>query len=123
MVQYFYDGMCQKDKDRVDAAAGGALQDVTPTLAKLLLQTMADNCQNNTSSERNSIPSTLNAINVEQKLTEISNMLHNLSAGTMMTMGAPEQVALVCGICLQSNHQTITPTISITINSSTTTTK
>ena len=45
LLQYFYEGLNTMDRSMIDAASGGALGDMTPALARGLIEKMASNSQ------------------------------------------------------------------------------
>ena len=45
LLQYFYEGLHHMDRNMIDAASGGALGNITPVVARQLIENMASNSQ------------------------------------------------------------------------------
>ncbi|GMI80970.1 hypothetical protein HRI_001766300 [Hibiscus trionum] len=100
LIQYLYEGMLPMDKKMVDAASGGALVNMTPTAARTLISTMAANSQQfGSASEPSRRVQTVSTISLENKIDNLTNIVHSLVSGEI---GA----AKVCEICTMQDHAT-----------------
>ncbi|KAA0032798.1 retrotransposon gag protein [Cucumis melo var. makuwa] len=93
LIQYFYSGLLSFDRNKVDAAARGALADKTPIEARELILRMAENSQNfgNRASELDN--------SLTKEVSELkSQMLNMTTLLTSFVQGTPLKVTK-CGVC------------------------
>ncbi|KAK9756166.1 hypothetical protein RND81_01G078100 [Saponaria officinalis] len=79
LIQYFYDGLCLKDKSIIDAASGGVLMNKTATEAKQLIDNMALNSQQYSSRDDIRGVSGIDLSGIKSELQENSQQIANLT--------------------------------------------
>lgn len=100
LVQYFYEGLRETDKNLVDAASGGALVDKTPAEAKKLIANMAANSQYR--GGRNIISTSVRQVNevvstnLEQQVAKLTSLVERV----FIEKGQEK----ACGICSMVGH-------------------
>jgi len=89
LINHFYAGMSRSDRDQVNSACGGTLQDKTAAEANKIFLSLAENCENNAPQDRTSDTitsnptSTRNSVKtMEHQLTSIANFISNFSPGS-----------------------------------------
>ncbi|KAK8492425.1 hypothetical protein V6N11_027784 [Hibiscus sabdariffa] len=99
-LQYLYEGMLPVDRKMVDAASGGTLVDMTPTVARTLISTMAANSQQfGSSSEPSRRVHEVSTVSIENKLDKLTDIVNSLVSGKAVA-------TKVCGVCTMSDHPT-----------------
>ncbi|KAK8676841.1 hypothetical protein V6N13_142403 [Hibiscus sabdariffa] len=84
----------------IDAASGGALFNMTPTLEKELISTMAANSQQfGAISEPSRRVHEVSAVSLENKINQLTNIVNSLISGK-------NNSARACGICTMTDHPT-----------------
>ncbi|XP_031091054.1 uncharacterized protein LOC115996048 [Ipomoea triloba] len=101
LIQYFYEGLLPMDRSMVDAASGGSLVDKTPTDAKQLISTMAENSQQYGTRADGSIRrvNEVSSSQLENKISDLTTLVRQMVVGQMQSTG-------VCGICSFIGHPT-----------------
>jgi retrotransposon gag protein len=100
LVQYFYEGLRETDKNLVDAASGGALVDKTPAEEKKLIANMAANSQYR--GGRNIISTSVRQVNevvstnLEQQVAKLTSLVERV----FIEKGQEK----ACGICSMVGH-------------------
>ncbi|XP_054807358.1 uncharacterized protein LOC129309679 [Prosopis cineraria] len=95
LVQHFYEGLLPTDRWFVDAAAGGALVELTPTDAMNLISKMAQNSQqfgtraNQAVKGVNEIPTPQYDPKFENKMEELSSMVRHIALTQQKLMNSP----------------------------------
>ncbi|XP_021733268.1 uncharacterized protein LOC110700074 isoform X1 [Chenopodium quinoa] len=102
LIQYFYEGLRETDRNLVDAASGGALVDKTPAEAKKLIANMAANSQyrggrNITSTSIRQVNEVVSS-NLEQQVAKLTSLVERV----MIEKGQEK----VCGLCSMVGHPT-----------------
>jgi hypothetical protein len=100
LIQYFYEGLLPMERKMMDAASGGAIVNKTPTQAKALIDTMAENSKQ--FGVRSDIGRGANEVHIkslETKITDLSNLVKQLA------MGNTPQIK-TCGFCSSVEHPT-----------------
>ncbi|KAL0445392.1 UNVERIFIED_CONTAM: hypothetical protein Slati_2261900 [Sesamum latifolium] len=97
---YFYEGLTKENRSLVDAASGGALYEKTPTEARKLITTMADNNKKFSNRNDNS-PRKVNevSVSINERLDQLTSLVKKYVVG-----GSQEVKA--CGICTSPGHFT-----------------
>ncbi|KAA0063974.1 retrotransposon gag protein [Cucumis melo var. makuwa] len=98
LIQYFYSSLLSSYRNMIDAAAGGALADKTPTKARELISRMAKNSQSfgNRGSELDN--------SLTKEVSELrSQMLNMTTLLTSFVQGTPLNVTK-CGVCGLVGH-------------------
>ncbi|CAN6687743.1 unnamed protein product [Malus baccata var. baccata] len=78
LLQYFYEGLLPIERQMLDASAGGALVDKTPTAAKMLIANRALNAQQYEGVGQRSMPRQ-HQVNEVSAITELQNQMANLT--------------------------------------------
>ncbi|CAN6691739.1 unnamed protein product [Malus baccata var. baccata] len=78
LLQYFYEGLLPIERQMLDASAGGALVDKTPTAAKTLISNRALNAQQYEGVGQRSNPRP-HQVNEVSAITELQNQMANLT--------------------------------------------
>ncbi|KAM1787957.1 hypothetical protein ACFX11_038306 [Malus domestica] len=86
LLQYFYEGLLPIERQMLDASAGGALVDKTPTAAKILIANRALNAQQYEDVGQRDNPR-------EQQVNEVVEK-------------PKEQSVVACGVCSMNEHLT-----------------
>ncbi|KAM2449544.1 hypothetical protein PS1_019639 [Malus domestica] len=106
LLQYFYEGLLPIERQMLDASAGGALVDKTPTAAKILIANRALNAQQYEGVGQRSNPRQ-HQINEVSAITELQNQMANLTTLLSQVVEGPKvQNVAVCGICSTHGHLT-----------------
>ncbi|CAN6562557.1 unnamed protein product [Malus baccata var. baccata] len=86
LLQYFYEGLLPIERQMLDASAGGALVDKTPTAAKMLIANRALNAQQYEGVGQRSMPR-------QHQVNEVVE-------------GPKVKIVASCGVCSMQNHHT-----------------
>ncbi|XP_019153451.1 PREDICTED: uncharacterized protein LOC109149915 [Ipomoea nil] len=92
-------GLLPTDRSMVDAAGGGSLADKTPTDARQLISTMAENSQQYGTRVDGSIRrvNEVSTSQLENKISDLTTLVRQMAVGQMQSTGA-------CGICSFVGH-------------------
>ncbi|XP_024965788.1 uncharacterized protein LOC112505988 [Cynara cardunculus var. scolymus] len=100
LIQYFYEGLLPMERKMMDAASGGAIVNKTPTQARTLIDTMAENSkQFGVRSDIGRGASEVHVKSLEIKITDLTNLVKQLAMGNMPQVKA-------CGFCSSVAHPT-----------------
>ncbi|CAN6700795.1 unnamed protein product [Malus baccata var. baccata] len=106
LLQYFYEGLLPIERQMLDASAGGALVDKTPTAAKTLISNRALNAQQYESVGQRSNPRQ-HEVNEVSAITELQNQMANLTTLLSQVVEGPKvQNIAACGVCSMQGHLT-----------------
>ncbi|CAN6723512.1 unnamed protein product [Malus baccata var. baccata] len=106
LLQYFYEGLLPIERQMLDASAGGALVDKTPTAAKTLISNRALNAQQYEGVGQRSNPRQ-HQVNEVSAITELQNQMANLTTLLSQVVEGPKvQNMAVCGVCSMQGHLT-----------------
>ncbi|CAN6711497.1 unnamed protein product [Malus baccata var. baccata] len=106
LLQYFYEGLLPIERQMLDASAGGALVDKTPTAAKTLIANRALNAQQYEGIGQRSNPRQ-HQVNELSAITELQNQMANLTTLLSQVVEGPKvQNVAVCGVCATHGHLT-----------------
>ncbi|CAN6562551.1 unnamed protein product [Malus baccata var. baccata] len=106
LLQYFYEGLLPIERQMLDASAGGALVDKTPTAAKMLIYNRALNAQQYEGVEQRSMPQQ-HQVNEVSAITELQNQMANLTTLLSQVVEGPKVKPVAsCGVCSMQNHHT-----------------
>ncbi|CAN6583753.1 unnamed protein product [Malus baccata var. baccata] len=106
LLQYFYEGLLPIERQMLDASAGGALVDKTPTAAKMLIANRALNAQQYEGVGQRSMPRQ-HQVNEVSAITELQNQMANLTMLLSQVVEGPKVKPVAsCGICSMQNHPT-----------------
>ncbi|KAM2101503.1 hypothetical protein ACFX1T_028521 [Malus domestica] len=106
LLQYFYEGLLPIERQMLDASAGGALVDKTPTAAKTLISNRALNAQQYEGVGQRSNPRP-HQVNEVSAITELQNQMANLTTLLSQVVEGPKvQNVAVCGVCSMQSHLT-----------------
>ncbi|CAN6580911.1 unnamed protein product [Malus baccata var. baccata] len=106
LLQYFYEGLLPIERQMLDASAGGALVDKTPTAAKMLIANRALNAQQYEGVGQRSMPQQ-HQVNEVSAITELQNQMANLTTLLSQVMEGPKvKTVASCGVCSMQNHNT-----------------
>ncbi|KAM2645569.1 hypothetical protein EV1_019106 [Malus domestica] len=106
LLQYFYEGLLPIERQMLDASAGGALVDKTPTAAKTLISNRVLNAQQYEGVGQRSNPRQ-HQVNEVSAITELQNQMANLTTLlSQMVEGPKVQNVAACGICSMQGHLT-----------------
>ena len=75
LIQYFYKGLVPSDRSTIDAASGGTLVNKTPTEARELISTTAENAQQFETRAPGSTTSSREVSEIRAKLSELSSLV------------------------------------------------
>ncbi|KAM1804286.1 hypothetical protein ACFX12_030168 [Malus domestica] len=106
LLQYFYEGLLPIERQMLDALAGGALVDKTPTAAKTLISNQALNAQQYEGVGQRSNPRQ-HQVNEVSAITELQNQMANLTTLLSQVVEGPKvQNVEACGVCSMQRHLT-----------------
>ncbi|CAN6573219.1 unnamed protein product [Malus baccata var. baccata] len=106
LLQYFYEGLLPIERQMLDASAGGALVDKTPTAAKTLISNRALNAQQYEGVGQRSNPRQ-HQVNEVSAITELQNQMANLTTLLSQVVEGPKvQNMVACGVCSMQGHLT-----------------
>ncbi|KAM1419256.1 hypothetical protein ACFXTO_022811 [Malus domestica] len=106
LLQYFYEGLLPIERQMLDALAGGALVDKTPTAAKTLISNRALNAQQYEGVGQRSNPQP-HQVNEVSAITELQNQMANLTTLLSQVVEGPKvQNVAACGVCSMQGHLT-----------------
>ncbi|CAN6579350.1 unnamed protein product [Malus baccata var. baccata] len=106
LLQYFYEGLLPIERQMLDASAGGALVDKTPTAAKMLIANRALNAQQYEGVGQRSMPRQ-HQVNEVSAITELQNQMANLTTLLSQVVEGPKvKTVASCGVCSMQNHHT-----------------
>ncbi|CAN6695172.1 unnamed protein product [Malus baccata var. baccata] len=106
LLQYFYEGLLPIERQMLDASAGRALVDKTPTAAKMLIANRALNAQQYEGVGQRSMPRQ-HQVNEVSAITELQNQMANLTTLLSQVMEGPKvKTVAFCGVCSMQNHHT-----------------
>ncbi|KAM2922701.1 hypothetical protein COP2_039024 [Malus domestica] len=105
LLQYFYEGLLPIERQMLDASAGGALVDKSPTAAKMLIANRALNAQQYGVGQR-SMPRQ-HQVNEVSAITELQNQMAILTTLLSQVVEGPKvKTVASCGVCSMQNHHT-----------------
>ncbi|CAN6687744.1 unnamed protein product [Malus baccata var. baccata] len=108
LLQYFYEGLLPIERQMLDASAGGALVDKTPTAAKTLIANRALNAQQYEGVGQRSTTRP-HQVNEVSAITELQNQMANLTTLLSQVVEGPKiQNVSTCGVCSMQGHPTDT---------------
>ncbi|CAN6679406.1 unnamed protein product [Malus baccata var. baccata] len=106
LLQYFYEGLLPIERQMLDASAGGALVDKTPTAAKMLISNRALNAQQYEGVGQRSMPRQ-HQVNEVSAITELQNQMANLTTLLSQVVEGPKvKTVASCGVCSTQGHPT-----------------
>ncbi|CAN6691822.1 unnamed protein product [Malus baccata var. baccata] len=106
LLQYFYEGLLPIERQMLDASAGGALVDKTPTAAKMLISNRALNAQQYEGVGQRSMPRQ-HQVNDVSAITELQNQMANLTTLLSQVVEGPKvKTVASCGVCSTQGHPT-----------------
>ncbi|CAN6677808.1 unnamed protein product [Malus baccata var. baccata] len=106
LLQYFYEGLLPIERQMLDASAGGALVDKTPTAAKTLIANRALNAQQYEGVGQKGTPRQ-HQVNEVSAITELQNQMANLTTLLSQVVEGPKvQNVSACGVCSMQGHPT-----------------
>ncbi|KAM2917123.1 hypothetical protein FF1_045963 [Malus domestica] len=106
LLQYFYEGLLPIERQMLDASAGGALVDKTPTAAKTLIANRALNAQQYEGVGQRGTPRQ-HQVNEVSAITELQNQMANLTTLLSQVVEGPKvQNVSACGVCSMQGHPT-----------------
>ncbi|KAM1996748.1 hypothetical protein ACFX15_029666 [Malus domestica] len=106
LLQYFYEGLLPIERQMLDASAGGALVDKTPTAAKMLIANRALNAQQYEGVGQRSMPRQ-HQVNEVSAITELQNQMANLTTLLSQVVEGPKVKPVASyGVCSMQNHNT-----------------
>ncbi|CAN6694956.1 unnamed protein product [Malus baccata var. baccata] len=106
LLQYFYEGLLPIERQMLDASAGGALVDKTPTAAKTLISNRALNAQQYEGVGQRSNPRP-HQVNEVSAITELQNQMANLTTLlSQVVEGSKVKNVAACGVCSMQSHLT-----------------
>ncbi|CAN6677811.1 unnamed protein product [Malus baccata var. baccata] len=106
LLQYFYEGLLPIERQMLDASAGGALVDKTPTAAKTLIANRALNAQQYEGVGQRST-TRQHQVNEVSAITELQNQMANLTTLFSQVVEGPKvQNVSACGVCSMQGHPT-----------------
>ncbi|CAN6712666.1 unnamed protein product [Malus baccata var. baccata] len=104
LLQYFYEGLLPIERQMLDASAGGALVDKTPTAAKTLIANRAWNAQQYEGVGQRGTPRQ-HQVNEVSAITELQNQMANLTTLLSQVVEGPKvQNVSACGVCSMQGH-------------------
>ncbi|CAN6712738.1 unnamed protein product [Malus baccata var. baccata] len=108
ILQYFYEGLLPIERQMLDALAGVALVDKTPTAAKTLISNRALNAQQYEGVGQRST-TRQHQVNEVSAITELQNQMANLITLLSQVVEGPKvQNVSACGVCSMQGHPTDT---------------
>ncbi|KAM2188227.1 hypothetical protein ACFX1R_031798 [Malus domestica] len=106
LLQYFYEGLLPIERQMLDASAGGALVDKTPTAAKTLIANRALNAQQYEGVGQRGT-TRQHQVNEVSAITELQNQMANLTTLLSQVVEGPKvQNVSACGVCSMQGHPT-----------------
>ncbi|KAM1889594.1 hypothetical protein ACFX13_047559 [Malus domestica] len=106
LLQYFNEGLLPIERQMLDASAGGALVDKTPTAAKTLIANRALNAQQYEGVGQRGTPRQ-HQVNEVSAITELQNQMANLTTLLSQVVEGPKvQNVSACGVCSMQGHPT-----------------
>ncbi|XP_070678183.1 uncharacterized protein [Malus domestica] len=106
LLQYFYEGLLPIERQMLDASAGGALVDKTPTEAKTLIANRALNAQQYEGVGQRGT-TRQHQVNEVSAITELQNQMANLTTLLSQVVEGPKvQNVSACGVCSMQGHPT-----------------
>ncbi|CAN6542456.1 unnamed protein product [Malus baccata var. baccata] len=106
LLQYFYEGLLPIERQMLDASAGGALVDKTPTAAKTLIANRALNAQQYKGVGQRSTPRQ-HQVNEVSAISELQNQMASLTSLLSQVVEGPKvQNVSACGVCSMQGHLT-----------------
>ncbi|CAN6685950.1 unnamed protein product [Malus baccata var. baccata] len=106
LLQYFYEGLLLIERQMLDASAGGALVDKTPTVAKTLIANRALNAQQYEGVGQRST-TRQHQVNEVSAITELQNQMANRTTLLSQVVEGPRvQNVSACGVCSMQGHPT-----------------
>ncbi|KAM2928266.1 hypothetical protein COP2_035528 [Malus domestica] len=106
LLQYFYEGLLPIKRQMIDASAGGALVDKTPTAAKTLIANRALNAQQYEGVGQRGT-TRQHQVNEVSAITELQNQMANLTTLLSQVVEGPKvQNVSACGVCSMQGHPT-----------------
>ncbi|KAM0993592.1 hypothetical protein ACFX2A_009359 [Malus domestica] len=106
LLQYFYEGLLPIERQMLDASAGGALVDKTPTAAKMLIANRALNAQQYEGVGQRSMPQQ-HQVNEVSAIIKLENQMANLTTLlSQVVEGSKVKTVASCGVCSMQNHHT-----------------
>ncbi|KAM1099980.1 hypothetical protein ACFX15_006272 [Malus domestica] len=106
LLQYFYEGLQPIERQMLDASAGEALVDKTPTTAKTLIANRALNAQQYEGVGQRGTPRQ-HQVNKVSAITELQNQMANLTTLLSQVVEWPKvQNVSACGVCSMQGHPT-----------------
>ncbi|CAN6547476.1 unnamed protein product [Malus baccata var. baccata] len=106
LLQYFYEGLLPIERQMLDASAGGALVDKTPTASKTLISNRALNAQQYEGVGQRCNPRQ-HQVNEVSAITELQNQMANLTTLLSQVVEGPKvQNMAACGVCSMQGHLT-----------------
>ncbi|CAN6579518.1 unnamed protein product [Malus baccata var. baccata] len=106
LLQYFYEGLLPIERQMLDASAGGALVDKTPTAAKTLISNRALNAQQYEGVGQMSNPRP-HQVNEVSAITELQNQMAKLTTLLSQVVEGPKvKNVAACGVCSMQGHLT-----------------
>ncbi|KAM2008517.1 hypothetical protein ACFX16_003396 [Malus domestica] len=104
LLQYFYEGLLPIERQMLDASAGRALVDKTPTAAKTLIANRSLNAQQYEGVGQRSTPQQQQVHEISA-ISEIQSQLVNLALlVSQVVKGNKMQRPKVCGMCSMQGH-------------------
>ncbi|XP_057423581.1 uncharacterized protein LOC130717384 [Lotus japonicus] len=113
LVQYFYEGLLNMERHLIDAACGGAMNDMTPTEARQLFEKMAANSQQ-FHTRSNDAVKTVNEIGTNPMMDKLEKRMETIASlvtQLAMNQNKPSQQAKVCGICTKDHNTDVCPSL------------
>ncbi|XP_057452083.1 uncharacterized protein LOC130743880 [Lotus japonicus] len=113
LVQYFYEGLLNMERHLIDAACGGALNDMTPTEARQLFEKMAANSQQ-FHTRSNDAVKTVNEIGTDPRMDKLEKRMETIASlvtQLAMNQNKPSQQEKVCGICTKDHNTDVCPSL------------
>ncbi|XP_057452606.1 uncharacterized protein LOC130744437 [Lotus japonicus] len=111
LVQYFYEGLHNMDRNIIDAACGGALNDMTPTEARRLFEKMAANSQQFNTRSNDAVRS-VSEVGTDPRMDKLMKRMETIATSVTqlaMNQNKPSQQAKVCGICTKDHNTDVCP--------------
>ncbi|CAN6695157.1 unnamed protein product [Malus baccata var. baccata] len=106
LLQYFYEGLLPIERQMLDASAGGALVDKTPTAATTLIANRVLNAQQYEGIRQRGTPRQ-HQVNEVSAITELQNQMANLTTLLSQVVEGPKvQNVSACGVCSMQGHPT-----------------
>ncbi|XP_057444204.1 uncharacterized protein LOC130736387 [Lotus japonicus] len=113
LVQYFYEGLLNMERHLIDAACGGALNDMNPTEARQLFEKMAAN-SHQFQTRSNDVVKPVNEIGTDPMMDKLEKRMETIASlvtQLAMNQNKPSQQAKVCGICTKDHNTDVCPSL------------